>query len=187
MSQVRTRAPDLPGPLRLVGAGLRHVPGAGQVARAADGALDRIAAVSPRGRRMAVYAGAGVLGAAGLVEWPVALTGAAVAWLTQPGRRDEAPAAQDRPGGARREERAAAPESPETSGRSGPAPAEHRGPGDRLAPSRFRQDRSATPVHTPVHEEPAKVGDAATASALKRVARAADHHDGPSPRTGPRR
>ncbi|MFG2726518.1 hypothetical protein [Streptomyces canus] len=57
----------------------------------AGGALDRVGAVSPRGRRLAVYAGAGVLGVAGVVEWPVAVTGAAVAWLTQPrpGERGE--------------------------------------------------------------------------------------------------
>ncbi|MGJ3562153.1 hypothetical protein ACR6C2_44110 [Streptomyces sp. INA 01156] len=44
--------------------GLRQVPGAEQVGKAAGGALDAIGAVSPRGRRMAVYAGAGVLGVA---------------------------------------------------------------------------------------------------------------------------
>jgi hypothetical protein len=54
------------------------------VSRAAEETLDKVGAVSPRGRRMAVYAGAGLLGAAGVVEWPVAVTGAAVAWLTQP-------------------------------------------------------------------------------------------------------
>ncbi|MDT7842487.1 hypothetical protein [Streptomyces justiciae] len=58
--------------------------GAGVVGRAAGGVLDRVGAVSPRGRRIAVYTGAGVLGVAGVVEWPVAITGAAVAWLTQP-------------------------------------------------------------------------------------------------------
>ncbi|MFF9405415.1 hypothetical protein ACF1B0_07700 [Streptomyces anandii] len=63
---------------------LRRVPGAGVVGRAAQGTLDKVGAVSPRGRRLAVYTGAGVLGVAGVVEWPVALTGAAVAWLTQP-------------------------------------------------------------------------------------------------------
>ena len=63
---------------------LRKVPGAGMVGRAAEQTLDKVGAVSPRGRRMAVYAGAGLLGAVGVVEWPVALTGAAVAWLTQP-------------------------------------------------------------------------------------------------------
>ncbi|MEV5955173.1 hypothetical protein AB0M11_15615 [Streptomyces sp. NPDC051987] len=71
-------------PLRNAASAVRHVPGAAVVTKAAEGTLDKIGAVSPRGRRMAVYAGAGVLGAAGLVEWPVALTGAAVAWLTQP-------------------------------------------------------------------------------------------------------
>ncbi|WP_225821554.1 hypothetical protein [Streptomyces naphthomycinicus] len=74
----------LTAPLRGAASVLRRVPGAGTVSRAAEGTLDKIGAVSPRGRRMAVYAGAGVLGVAGVVEWPVALTGAAVAWLTQP-------------------------------------------------------------------------------------------------------
>ncbi|MGW1607436.1 hypothetical protein [Streptomyces eurythermus] len=74
----------LTAPLRGAASVLRRVPGAGTVGRAAEETLDKIGAVSPRGRRMAVYAGAGVLGVAGVVEWPVALTGAAVAWLTQP-------------------------------------------------------------------------------------------------------
>jgi hypothetical protein len=74
----------LPEPLRNAASVLRKVPGAGLVSRATEGALDKVGAVSPRGRRMAVYAGAGVLGVAGVVEWPVAVTGAAVAWLTQP-------------------------------------------------------------------------------------------------------
>ncbi|MFE3030575.1 hypothetical protein ACFXKY_02885 [Streptomyces canus] len=74
----------LPQPLRAAVSVLGKVPGAGTVGRVAGGALDRVGAVSPRGRRLAVYAGAGVLGVAGVVEWPVAVTGAAVAWLTQP-------------------------------------------------------------------------------------------------------
>lgn len=74
----------LTAPLRGAASVLRKVPGAGTVGRAAEETLDKVGAVSPRGRRMAVYAGAGLLGAAGVVEWPVALTGAAVAWLTQP-------------------------------------------------------------------------------------------------------
>ncbi|MFF3911987.1 hypothetical protein ACFYZB_00680 [Streptomyces sp. NPDC001852] len=74
----------LTAPLRGAASVLRRVPSAGMVSRAAEGTLDKVGAVSPRGRRIAVYAGAGVLGAAGVVEWPVALTGAAVAWLTQP-------------------------------------------------------------------------------------------------------
>ncbi|MDH6627622.1 hypothetical protein M2271_005449 [Streptomyces sp. LBL] len=75
---------NLPQPLRAAASVLRKVPGAGTVGRAAEGALDKVGAVSPRGRRLAVYTGAGVLGVAGVVEWPVAVTGAAVAWLTQP-------------------------------------------------------------------------------------------------------
>ncbi|MGW1599083.1 hypothetical protein [Streptomyces sp. NPDC002343] len=81
----------LTAPLRGAASVLSRMPGAGTVSRAAEETLDKIGAVSPRGRRMAVYAGAGMLGAAGVVEWPVALTGAAVAWLTQPrpGRPEE--------------------------------------------------------------------------------------------------
>ncbi|WP_430376746.1 hypothetical protein [Streptomyces sp. B1-3] len=75
---------QLPQPLRAAVSVLGKVPGAGTVGRVAGGALDRVGAVSPRGRRYAVYAGAGVLGVAGIVEWPIAVTGAAVAWLTQP-------------------------------------------------------------------------------------------------------
>lgn len=84
---------DLPQPLRAAASVLSRVPGAGTVGRAAEGTLDKIGAVSPRGRRIAVYTGAGVLGVAGVVEWPVAITGAAVAWLTQP-RREEAEKAE---------------------------------------------------------------------------------------------
>jgi hypothetical protein len=74
---------DLPQPLRAAASVLSRVPGAGMVSGAAEGVLDKVGAVSPRGRRLAVYTGAGVLGVAGVVEWPVAVTGAAVAWLTQ--------------------------------------------------------------------------------------------------------
>ena len=76
-------------PLRTAASALRRVPGAGAVTRATEGALERIGAVSPQGRRIAVYTGAGVLGLAGVVEWPIALTGAAVAWLTQPKPQDK--------------------------------------------------------------------------------------------------
>ncbi|MFF4306960.1 hypothetical protein [Streptomyces sp. NPDC001601] len=70
-------------PLRNAASAARRVPGVGVMSKAAEETLDKIGAVSPRSRRLAVYAGAGVLGVAGVVEWPVALTGAAVAWLTQ--------------------------------------------------------------------------------------------------------
>ncbi|WP_372511342.1 hypothetical protein [Streptomyces cylindrosporus] len=80
----RPSSTTFPGPLRNAASALHRVPGAGMVSRVAEGALDKVGAVSPRGRRLAVYAGAGVLGVAGIVEWPVAVTGAAVAWLTQP-------------------------------------------------------------------------------------------------------
>lgn len=78
------KASDLPEPLRTAASALSRVPGAGAVGRAGESALNAVGSVSPRGRRLAVYTGAGILGVAGVVEWPVALTGAAVAWLTQP-------------------------------------------------------------------------------------------------------
>ncbi|MDN0201070.1 hypothetical protein [Streptomyces sp. S.PNR 29] len=83
MAEQKPAQERLPQPLRTAAATLQKVPGAQMVGRAAEGTLDRIGAMSPRGRRMAVYTGAGVLGVTGVVEWPVALTGAAVAWLTQ--------------------------------------------------------------------------------------------------------
>ena len=81
----------LTAPLERAASAVRKVPGGEAVTRAGQEVLDKIGAVSPRGRRLAVYTGAGVLGVAGVVEWPVALTGAAVAWLTQsrPGASEE--------------------------------------------------------------------------------------------------
>ncbi|QWB27987.1 MULTISPECIES: hypothetical protein [Streptomyces] len=182
MTQETSRSSDLPQPLRAVASGLRHLPGAEQVGKVAGGALDKVGAVSPRGRRMAVYAGAGVLGVAGVVEWPVALTGAAVAWLTRPrpaGKQDGAS-----PNGGTRTTRtgerrkgAGAQDGPDDQDTSA------YGPGGRLAASHYRHDR--TEQH--VHEQPAKVGDTATASALKQVAEATAHHDahGEEPDRGP--
>ena len=167
MNQETSRSPDLPQPLRAVASGLRHLPGAEQVGKVAGDALDRIGAVSPRGRRMAVYAGAGVLGVAGVVEWPVALTGAAVAWLTQP-KPGQRPDGASGNGGSRAGQAGAGGE-----GGPGDRDLSSYGPGDKLATSHYRHDR---PEHH-VHEQPAKVGDTATASALKQVAEATAHHD----------
>ncbi|CAL9369730.1 hypothetical protein [Streptomyces sp. enrichment culture] len=86
----------LPQPLRAGASVLRRVPGAGTVGHAATGALNAVGAVSPRGRRMAAYTGAGILGATGVVGWPVAVAGAAAVWLTQPRPGDR----QGTPGGA---------------------------------------------------------------------------------------
>lgn len=176
MNQDTSRSPDLPQPLRVVASGLRRLPGAGHVERAAGGALDTIGAVSPRGRRMAVYAGAGVLGVAGLVEWPVALTGAAVAWLTRP-----RPA--QRPGGepAGTDDRPDAPDRDRPRGGRAAAPEPPAGPGDRLAPARRNGRAERT-----VHEEPAKVGDTATAEGLRQVAAATAHQGPPAAPAPPR-
>ena len=176
MSQVRTSSSDLPQPLRSLGAGLRRLPGAGQVSRVADGALGRIGAVSPRGRRIAVYTGAGVLGVAGVVEWPLALTGAAVAWLTQPrpGQGSQDKTAQDDMAQDSRRRPTAAGAGNAPAGTAAPLP-ESQGPGDRLAPSRVPHDHPQNGRH----DQPAKVGDPATTSALKKVAEASAHHAEP--------
>jgi hypothetical protein len=168
MNQETSRSSGLPQPLRAVASGLRHLPGAEQVGKVATDALDRIGAVSPRGRRMAVYAGAGVLGVAGLVEWPVAVTGAAVAWLTQP-RPGQRPDGASPNGGTQ-----TATTGDHRSSRTGRDEEDTSayGPGGRLTPSHHRHDRPEQHVH----EQPAKVGDTATASALKQVAEATAHH-----------
>ncbi|MGW2648837.1 hypothetical protein ACWC2T_28930 [Streptomyces sp. NPDC001393] len=155
--------------------GLRRLPGAEQVGRIADGALDWISAISPRGRRMAVYTGAGVLGVVGVVEWPVALTGAAVAWLTQPsprrGVQDEM-AQANRAGNAESDTQDSRPATAHralASAASTDISPQHHGLGDKLAPSRIHHESHP-------HEQPAKVGDPVTASALKQVAEASAHH-----------
>ncbi|MFH9589866.1 hypothetical protein [Streptomyces luteogriseus] len=167
MNQETSQSSGLPQPLRAVASGLRHLPGAEQVGRVATDALDRIGAVSPRGRRMAVYAGAGVLGVAGIVEWPVAVTGAAVAWLTQP-RPGQRPDTASPDGGTRT---ATTGERSPRRGRDEEDTSVY-GPGGRLTPSHHRHDQREEHVH----EQPAKVGDTATASALKQVAEATAHH-----------
>ncbi|MET8893744.1 hypothetical protein [Streptomyces albogriseolus] len=170
MEQDTSRASELPQPLRAVVSHLRRLPGAEQVGRAAGTALDTLGAVSPRGRRIAVYTGAGVLGVAGLVEWPVALTGAAVAWLTKP--RDERETADGAPGAPAAEGEAWAAATSEgvlpAGGDSAPGGPRDTGPGDRLTPSRH---------HPAPHVQPAKVGDEGTASALRKVAAATGHDD----------
>ncbi|WP_149552842.1 hypothetical protein [Streptomyces marokkonensis] len=181
MDQDTSRTSDLPQPLRAVASGLRHLPGAEQVGRVAGGTLDAIGQVSPRGRRMAVYAGAGVLGVAGVVEWPVALTGAAVAWLTRPRPTDRPDGGTRTPsqGGA-----AGRPDTPDDTrapgGRDVAAPPA--GPGDWLTPSRHRDGREERAVR----EQPAKVGDTATAEGLKHVAEATSHHGPPAAPAHPR-
>lgn len=172
MSQIRTSSSDLPQPLRMLGSGLRRLPGAGQVSRVADGALDRIGAVSPRGRRIAVYTGAGVLGVAGVVEWPLAVAGAAVAWLTQPRPRQGAQGETAQDDMAQDSGRSAAVGADKVPAGTADALSESQGPGDKLAPSHFQHDRPENGRH----DQPAKVGDPATTSALKKVAEASAHH-----------
>jgi hypothetical protein len=106
---------------------------------------------------------------AGVVEWPVALTGAAVAWLTQP-RPEQQPEAESPGGGTQ----PALDQPTSASGLGNPVAEEsaRHSPGDRLESAHYRHDRPEGHVH----EQPAKVGDTATASALKQVAEATAHH-----------
>jgi hypothetical protein len=89
-----SRPTERSGPLGAVQAVVGHVPGASLVKEVMDGALEAVGSVSTATRRIAAYAGVGILGVAGLVEWPVAAAGAAVVWLTQqnPGKGDGADA-----------------------------------------------------------------------------------------------
>ncbi|MFD9606009.1 hypothetical protein OG609_02150 [Streptomyces sp. NBC_01224] len=79
-------------PVQRVTTAVERVPGADRVKGIVDGVLDSVGIVSPHARRVAAYTGAGLLGVAGVVEWPVAMAGAAVVWLTQPRPKDVATA-----------------------------------------------------------------------------------------------
>ncbi|MGW3656325.1 hypothetical protein ACWD6R_11730 [Streptomyces sp. NPDC005151] len=79
-------------PMQTVTTAMEKVPGAERVKGIVDGVLDSVGIVSPHARRVAAYTGAGLLGVAGVVEWPVVAAGAAVVWLTQPRPKDVAAA-----------------------------------------------------------------------------------------------
>ena len=92
-------------PLRAMTTAAEKVPGADRVKGVVDDMLDTVGIVSPRARRVAAYTGAGILGVAGVVEWPVAVAGAAAVWLTQPRPADTDGAKAGANGGARTERR----------------------------------------------------------------------------------
>ncbi|WP_431951107.1 hypothetical protein [Actinacidiphila sp. bgisy167] len=109
-------------PLDTMKSTAQRLPGAGVVKETFDSVLDTVGVVSPRKRRVAAYAGAGLLGAAGVVEWPVAAAGAAAVWLTQQrsgARREQASAREatgekpvlEAPEGAESEDTAVPPET----------------------------------------------------------------------------
>lgn len=77
-------------PLDTMRSTAQRLPGAEAVKGAFDGVLDKVGVVSPQTRRVAAYTGAGLLGVAGVVEWPVAAAGAAAVWLTQQRSRAQA-------------------------------------------------------------------------------------------------
>ncbi|WP_335941584.1 hypothetical protein [Streptomyces sp. PTD5-9] len=70
-------------PVQMVTTAVEKVPGADRAKEFVDGVLDSVGIVSPQARRVVAYTGAGLLGVAGVVEWPVAAAGAAAVWLTQ--------------------------------------------------------------------------------------------------------
>lgn len=98
-SETSSAASRLLHPIDAVRAAARQVPGATAIEETFDGVLDAVGLVSPRTRRIAAYAGAGLLGAVGVVEWPAAAAGAAAVWLTQarPTRADDSAAAKTPP------------------------------------------------------------------------------------------
>lgn len=87
-ADTRSSGPSRPAkpaqPIAAVTAAVNRVPGASIVKGLAGGVLDTVGVVSPRARRFATYTGVGLLGVAGVIEWPVAAAAAAVVWLTQP-------------------------------------------------------------------------------------------------------
>jgi hypothetical protein len=136
-------------PVRTVRSVARHLPGTGLVRGAFDGVLGTVGLVPPRARRVTAYAGAGVLAAAGVVEWPIAAAGAAAVWLTQP-RPGPQPPAADRPEttGARHE---AEHEDQEDSGHPEGGDADHTSPRVRSA-RRIKAARKAR--HSGRHPQP---------------------------------
>ncbi|MEU3218237.1 hypothetical protein [Streptomyces sp. NPDC006971] len=79
-------------PVEMMTAAVEKVPGADRAKEFVDGVLDSVGIVSPRARRVAAYTGAGLLGVAGVIEWPLAAAGAAAVWLTQQRPKDAAAA-----------------------------------------------------------------------------------------------
>ncbi|MFJ5723046.1 hypothetical protein [Streptomyces sp. NPDC093149] len=77
-------------PMKMATTAVEKVPGADRAKEFVDGVLDSVGIVSPHARRVAAYAGAGLLGVVGVVEWPVAAAGAAAVWLTQQRPKDAA-------------------------------------------------------------------------------------------------
>ncbi|WP_432136151.1 hypothetical protein [Streptomyces sp. bgisy154] len=139
----------LPRPVHGTVAALRRLPGAGVVGRVAEGTLDTVGKVSPRGRRLAVYTGAGLLGVMGVVEWPVAMAGAAVAWLTQ--ARPGHPDGNGTRRGAGPEGSAAQPPAAAPTGLGGTTTggvSESREPAEKSGPSRTDSSAAGRPTGT---------------------------------------
>lgn len=105
-------------PMETMTAVVDRVPGVDAVKGIADGVLDSVGIVSPHARRITAYAGAGLLGAAGLIEWPVAVAGAAAVWLTQPRPKDVVEQPEDESEGLRAKKAARSAKASTTSATS---------------------------------------------------------------------
>jgi hypothetical protein len=78
-NEVQTQQTSGAGNLGMLG----RFPGARFALAAPRLILDTVGSSSPQTRRAAVYLGAGVLGAVGVVEWPVAAAIAVAVWISQ--------------------------------------------------------------------------------------------------------
>jgi len=147
-------------PLEAVTSVVRQAPGATAVKGVVDGVVggvrDTVGVVTPHARRVAAYAGEGLLGAAG----------AAMVWLTQPLRRGDT-SAEVRPATARAE-------------RPQPKPAAKRATGRRTAAKRATPKPTAPkpaakpatgPAATPKAAKPKAATTAKTAKAAKTAAK----------------
>ncbi|WP_070010941.1 hypothetical protein [Streptomyces abyssalis] len=108
-------------PVRAMRSAAESVPGAERARGVFDDMLNTVGIVSPGARRVAAYTGAGILGVAGVVEWPVAVVGAAAVWLTQPRPADMDGAGTADTGGARTQKRTAKKAASRSAGGSRPA------------------------------------------------------------------
>lgn len=79
----------IPRTIGAASATLDNLPGVGVARKLVDGALGTVGSVPLGTRRVAIYAGAGLLGLLGAIEWPIVAVVAGAVWLTQP--RSEAP------------------------------------------------------------------------------------------------
>ncbi len=130
---------------------------------------------------LAAYVESVMRGVTGLMKWPVTVAGAAISWLAQPQEHNSQPLLPQenvprdgcQSGTAQSAEPASIGRGAVPVGVSD-ALTKRYGAGDKLPVTHFPVSSHATKR---VREQPAKVGDLATASALRQVARASVHRN----------